>query len=97
MRSFITSILRKYNKNDQVMEDEMDSECNNGEQEECVWILVGKPEGKRPIGRTRHRWEVNSNMNLREIICGDVDWIYLPQDMDQWRTPVNTAMNFMAP
>jgi hypothetical protein len=54
---------------------------------------VGKPEGKRPIGRPRRRWEYNIKMNLREIGWGGMDWIDLAQDRDQWRALVNTVMN----
>jgi hypothetical protein len=59
--------------------------------------LVGKPEGKRPIGRPRRRWENNIKMDLREIGWGGMDWIDLPQDRDQWRALVNTVMNLRVP
>jgi hypothetical protein len=55
--------------------------------------LVGKPEGKRPLGRPRRRWEDNIRIDLREIGWGGVDWIDLAQDRDQWRGLVNTVMN----
>jgi hypothetical protein len=67
-----------------------------GEKINAYRILVVKPEGKRPIGRPRHRWEDNIKMNLREG-WGDVDWIYLAQDRDQWRAVVNTVMNLRVP
>jgi hypothetical protein len=57
-------------------------------------ILVGKPEGKRPLGRPRRRWVDNIKIDLREIGCNDMDWIDLDQDRDQWRALVNTVMNF---
>jgi len=47
-------------------------------------VLVGKPEGKRPLGRPKHRWEDNNKMDLQEVGCGGMDWIELPQDRD-WR------------
>jgi hypothetical protein len=56
-------------------------------------ILVGKSEGKRPLGRQRHRWVDNIKMDLREIGCDGMDWIDLAQDRDKWRALVNTAMN----
>jgi hypothetical protein len=56
-------------------------------------ILVGKPEGKRPLGRPRRKWVVNVKMDLREIGWDGVDWIGLAQDRDQWRALVNTVMN----
>jgi hypothetical protein len=55
--------------------------------------LVGKPEGKRPLGRSRHRWEDNIRMDLREIGWSGMDWIDLAQDRDQWRALVNAVMN----
>jgi hypothetical protein len=60
-------------------------------------ILVGRPEGRRPLGRPRHRWDDNIKMDLREIGFGDVDWINLAQDRDRWRTLVNTVMNLRVP
>jgi hypothetical protein len=60
-------------------------------------ILVGKPEGKRPLGRQRRRWVDNVKIDLREIKWDGIDWIDLAQDSDQWRTPVNTIMNLRVP
>jgi hypothetical protein len=59
--------------------------------------MVGKPEGKRPPGRPRHRWEDNIRMDLREIGWEGVDWIHMAQDNDQWRAVVNTVMNLRVP
>jgi hypothetical protein len=58
---------------------------------------VGKPEGKRPLGRPRRRWEDNIKMNLKETGCGGVDWIDLVQDRDRWRALVNAVMNLRVP
>jgi hypothetical protein len=58
---------------------------------------VGKPEGKRSLGRLRHRWVCNIKMYLREIGCGGMDWISLGQDRDQWRALVNVVMNLRVP
>jgi hypothetical protein len=58
---------------------------------------VGKPEGKRLLGRPRRRWEVNTKMDVREIGWGGIDWIDLAQDRDQWRAFVNTVMNLLVP
>jgi hypothetical protein len=56
-------------------------------------IFVGKPEGKRPFGRPRRRWQDNNRLDLREIEWEDVVWMYLVQDRDQWWAVVNMAMN----
>jgi hypothetical protein len=55
--------------------------------------LVGKPEGKRPLGRIRHRWEDNIKMDLQQVGCGGMDWIGLAQNRDRWRAIVNAVMN----
>jgi len=55
-------------------------------------VLVGKPEGKRPLGRLRHRWEDNIKMDLQEVGCGGMDWIKLAQDRDRWQARVNAIM-----
>jgi hypothetical protein len=60
-------------------------------------ILVERPEGRRPLGRPRRRWEDNIKMDLRKIGFGDVDWIDLAQDRDRWRALVNSVMNLRVP
>jgi hypothetical protein len=60
-------------------------------------ILVGKPEGKRPLGRPRRRWVDNIKMDLTEIGWDGMDWIDLAQDRKKWRALVNTEMNFRVP
>jgi hypothetical protein len=70
---------------------------HTGEVRGAYNILVGKPEGRRPLGRPRHRWEDKIKMDLREIGFGDVDWIHLDQDRDRWRAPVNMVMNLRVP
>jgi hypothetical protein len=65
--------------------------CNKmGENRNAYRILVGKPERKRPLGRLRRRWVNNVKMDLREIGWGDMDWIDLARDRDQWKALVNT-------
>jgi hypothetical protein len=59
--------------------------------------IVGKPEGKRPLGRPTRRWVDNIKMDLLEIGWGGVDWIGLAQDRDKWRALVNSVMNLRAP
>jgi hypothetical protein len=68
-----------------------------GEKRNVYRILVGKPEGKRPRGRPRRTWEDNIKMDLREIGCGDMDWIDLAKDRDQWKALVNTVKNLRVP
>jgi hypothetical protein len=58
---------------------------------------VGKPEGKRPLGRPRRRWVDNIKIDLRDIRWDGMDWVNLAQDRDHWRTLVNTVMNFRVP
>jgi len=60
-------------------------------------VLVGKPEGRGPLGRPRRRWVDNIRMDLPEVGCGYVDWNWLAQDRDRWRTLVNAVMNLRVP
>jgi hypothetical protein len=60
-------------------------------------LLVGKPEGKRPLGRPRRRWVDNIGMDLGEVGCRDVDWIDLAQDRDRWRALVSSVLNLRVP
>jgi hypothetical protein len=64
-----------------------------GEERKVYKFLVGEPEGKRPLGRPRRRWEDGIRMDLREIGLEGVDWIRLAQDMDRWRAAVSAVMN----
>jgi hypothetical protein len=68
-----------------------------GEKRNAYRILVGKPEGKRPLGRSRRRWVDNIEMDLRQIGWNGMDWIDLAQDRDQWTALVNMVMNLRVP
>jgi hypothetical protein len=68
-----------------------------GEKRNAYRILVGKPEGKRPLGKPRHRSVDNIKMDLREIGWDGMDWIHLAQDRDRWRALVKTVMNLRVP
>jgi hypothetical protein len=68
-----------------------------GERRSAYRALVGKPEGRRPLGRPRCRWEDNIKMGLREVGWGCMDWINLAQDRDRWRALVNAVMNLRVP
>jgi hypothetical protein len=69
----------------------------NGEKRNAYWLLVGKPEGRRPLGRPRRRWLANITIDLLEVGWGDVDWIGLAQDRDRWRALVNSVLNLRVP
>jgi hypothetical protein len=76
----------------------MGGECStNGEKMNACKILVGKPEGKRPLGRLSRKWVDNIKMDLREIGWDGVDWIDMAQDRDQWRAFMNTVLNLRVP
>jgi hypothetical protein len=68
-----------------------------GEMRNAYNIWIGKPEGKTPLGRPRHRWKDNIRMDLGEIGWEAVDWIHLVQDSDQWQAVVSTIMNLRVP
>jgi len=67
-----------------------------GERRGVYRILVGKPEGKRPLGRSRRGWKDNIKIYPREMGCGGTDWIDLAQDRNRWRALVNAVINFRA-
>jgi len=68
-----------------------------GEEKGVHRVLLGKPEGRRPLRRPRHRWVDNIRMDFQEVGCGYMGWIGLAQDRDRWRTLVSAAMNLRVP
>jgi len=68
-----------------------------GEERGVYRVLVGKPEGRRPLGRPRRRWVDNIRTDLHEVGCGYMDWIGLAQDRNRWRTLVSAVMNLRVP
>jgi hypothetical protein len=76
----------------------MSGPCStNGEKRNAYRLLVGKPEGKRPLERPRRRWVDNIRMDLGEVAWGDVDWIGLAQDRNRWRALTNSVLNLRVP
>ena len=68
-----------------------------GDRRGVYRVLVGKPEGKRPLRRPRRRWEDNIKMAPQEVGCGDMDWIKMAQDRDRWQALVNAVMDLRVP
>jgi len=68
-----------------------------GESRGVYRVLVGKPKGKRPLGRPRFRWEDNIKMDLQEVECGGMDWIDLAQERDRRQALVNAVINLWVP
>jgi len=69
--------------------------ARTGERRGVYGVLVGKPEGKRKLGKPRHRWE--DNIKIQDVECGVMDWLELAQDWDRWRAVVNAVMKIRVP
>jgi hypothetical protein len=90
-------ILTHYCAGDKI-KNEIAAACSlDGEERGVYRILVGKPEEKRPLGRPRYRWEINIKMDLQEVGCWGMDWIWLAKDKDWWQELVNALMNLQVP
>ena len=82
---------------DKISKNEIGGACSAyGERRGVYRVLVGKPEGKRPLGRPRHSWE-DIKMDLQEVGCWGMDWIELAQDRDRWWALLNAVMNLRVP
>ena len=91
-------MLTEYCSGDEIEKNEMGGACSTyGESRSVYRGLMGKPEGKRPWGRPRRRWEDNIKMDLQEVVFGGMDWIKLTQDKDRWQAVVHAVMNFRVP
>jgi hypothetical protein len=77
----------------------MGEACSTYERERrCLYgVLVGNPEGKRPLGTPRHRWKDNIKIDFQNMGCNGMNWIELDEDRDRWRTLVSTVMNLRVP
>ena len=76
----------------------MDAACSVYRGKESGYrVLLGKIEGKKPLGSSRRKWEDNIKMDLQEVGCGSMDWIELAQDRNRWRVLVNAEMNLQIP
>jgi hypothetical protein len=90
--------LDKVIKSDKIEKNEMGGACSAyGERRGVYRVLVGKPEGKRPLGRPRRRWEDSIGMDLREVGFVGMEWAELAQDRYWWRALTNAAMNLRIP
>ena len=88
-------LLTQYCAGDKIKKNEMGGHVARMVKGRGVYrVLVEKPEGRRPLGRPRRRWEDNIRMDLREVGCGCVDWMELAQDRDRWCALVSAVMNF---
>jgi len=90
----MTVQLAKYS-GDQIEKNEMGGACSTYGGKGVFRVLVGKPEGKRPLGILRRRWKDNIKMDLQEVGCGGMDWIDVCQVWDRWRALVNAVMDLL--
>ena len=91
-------LLTQYCSGDKIEKNEMAGHVvRMGDRRGVYRVLVGKPEGKRPFGRPRRRWEDNIKMAVQEAGCGGMDWVELAQNRDRWRAHVNAVMNLRVP
>ena len=91
-------LLTQYCAGDKIEKNEMGWACGAyGEVRGVCRVLVGKPEGRRPLGRPRRRWVDNISMDVQEVGCSFMDWIGLAQDRDRWRTLVSAVMSLRVP
>jgi hypothetical protein len=87
----------QYHVGDKIKKRWMGHVARMGEGRGMYRVLVGKPEGKRPLGRPKHRWKDNIKMEIQEVGCWGIDWIELAQDRDRWQALVNAVMKLQVP
>jgi len=93
----VSVLLTQYCWGDKIEKNKGGACSTYGGEERYIQCFVGKPEGKRPLGRSRHMWEDNIKMDLQEVENGGLDWIELARDRDKWRAIVNAVMNLRVP
>jgi hypothetical protein len=98
MRSLMICTPHPYSSGDKIKKNEIGGACSAYAESRSVYrVLVGKFEGKRPLGRPRHIWEDNIKIDLQEVGCWVMDWIKLAQDRDRWQALANAVMNLRFP
>jgi hypothetical protein len=98
LRSFTICTPHPLFEGDKIEKNEMGGVCSlDGVRKGVCRVLVGNPEGKRPLGRPRCRWGDNIKMDLQEVRYGGMDWTGLDQDRNMWRALVNAVMNLRVP
>ena len=97
MRSLMICTAHPVLWGNKIERNEMGGACGTYGERGVHKVSVGKPEGKRPLGRPRRRWEDSIQMDLEEVGRGCGDWVDLAQDRDRWRALVSTVMNFRVP
>jgi hypothetical protein len=90
-------VSNAYRAGDELEKNEMGGACSTDGGRVVYRVVVGKSEGKRPLGRPRRRWDDNIRTDLQEAGCGCEDWIGLAQDRDRWRALVSAARNLRVP
>ena len=91
-------MLTKYFSGDEIEKKRTGGECSTyGERRVAYRDLIGKPEGKRTLGRSRRRWEDNIKMDLQNVRCGVMEWVELAQEWERWRALVNAVMKLRFP
>jgi hypothetical protein len=95
---YLYDLFNRYCSGDKIENNEKGGHVARMRERKGVYrVLVGKPEEKRPLGRTRRRWEDNIKMDLQKLVCGGVDWIELAQDREKWLVIMNAVIKFRVP